>query len=295
MTKEKGAASSPSNTEIWDNLEKTNPKYTKGFQKAGGNSGTSINPTYVYKKLTQQFGPCGIGWGYEEISSEYVEGQHTYNSKTDKQIIHVVKINLWHGSKENTIMGVGTTTFVGTNKHGLFTDEEFYKKSVTDALTNAAKMIGCSADIFMGLYDDNKYVNQITDEFNKPEPTKSIKVQVLGYVSKVKVKEDWKKIKEEMQKNRELVKNWKEVSTVLAEAHKAWTNNAPPTNQAPMTDAEIKVAKAELAALSQAKVLTYVDPALITEAEKKVARAELVAESKASLNEDEVNDRRMNG
>lgn len=100
----------------------------------------------------------------------------------------------------------------------------------------------------------------------EPKPKKSIKVQVLEYVSKVKVKEDWAKIKTEMQKDRELVEVWNEVTSILAETYKRWIENRPPSNPTPMNDAEIKTAQAELA-----------------------------AESKAGLNEEEVNDRRLNG
>ena len=36
----------------------------------------------------------------------------------------------------------GQTTFVGANKHGLFTDEEAPKKSLTDATNKALSMLG---------------------------------------------------------------------------------------------------------------------------------------------------------
>ena len=45
-----------------------------------------------------------------------------------------------------------------------FTDEDAPKKSVTDALVKALSMIGFAGDIFMGRYDDSKYVNDLKAE-----------------------------------------------------------------------------------------------------------------------------------
>ena len=42
---------------------------------------------------------------------------------------------------------------------GPFTDEEAPKKSLTDALSKAMSWLGFAADIHLGRWDDNKYVN----------------------------------------------------------------------------------------------------------------------------------------
>ena len=44
-------------------------------------------------------------------------------------------------------------------------DDEYAKKSATDALTKGLSMIGFNSDIFLGKYDDNKYV-----EFHENAP-----------------------------------------------------------------------------------------------------------------------------
>ena len=60
---------------------------------------------------------------------------------------------------------IGGTQFSGTRKNGTpFTDEDAPKKSVTDALVKALSMIGFAGDIFMGRYDDSKYVQELRDE-----------------------------------------------------------------------------------------------------------------------------------
>ena len=144
------------NLKIWQAVEKTDPKYTKSFSKAGGFSGTAINATYLLRKATELWGPFGGAWGATVEDEKYVPG-------AESTVIHVLRIRFWH--PQGSFHAYGQTTFVGTNKHGLFTDEEAPKKSLTDAITKALSMLGFSADVFLGLYDDNKYVNDRRAEF----------------------------------------------------------------------------------------------------------------------------------
>ncbi len=143
---------SEDNLKIWDAVQQTDPKYTKGFSKGGGFKGTAINATYQLKRATELWGPLGKDWGYEIVNSAFVPGG-------GGDIIHVLQIEFRHPS--GSFPAFGQTTFVGTNKNGQFTDEEAPKKSLTDAITKALSMLGFSADVFLGLYDDNKYVNDL--------------------------------------------------------------------------------------------------------------------------------------
>ena len=147
------------NLKLWQSVEKTDPKYTKSFSKAGGFSGTAINATYLVRKATELWGPYGGQWGATVEDEKYVPG-------AGETIVHVVRIKFRHPNGE--FPSYGQTTFVGQNKNGPFTDEEAPKKSLTDALTKALSMLGFSADVFLGLYDDNKYVNDRKAEFSAP-------------------------------------------------------------------------------------------------------------------------------
>ena len=49
-------------------------------------------------------------------------------------------------------------------------DADFAKKIETDALTKALSKLGFNADVFMGRFDDHKYVEEINAEFNPPPP-----------------------------------------------------------------------------------------------------------------------------
>ena len=144
------------NMKLWGAVERTDPKYTKSFSRSGGFSGTAINATYLIRKATELWGPLGGAWGFNIADEKYVPGG-------DMTVVHVVRIDFRHPS--GAFPAFGQTTFVGKNKNGVFTDEEAPKKSLTDAITKALSMLGFSADVHLGLYDDNKYVSGLKAEF----------------------------------------------------------------------------------------------------------------------------------
>lgn len=154
------------NLTIWSKVEKTDPAFTKNFNRGGGFKGTATNPTYLAKRATEIFGPCGIGWGVTVERETYTEGAPI--SDGVREIIHTVYVCLWYDldGKRGEIRHFGSTTFVGKNKYGAFTDEEAAKKSLTDATTKCLSLLGFAADIHSGRYDDHKYVNDLRQEFS---------------------------------------------------------------------------------------------------------------------------------
>lgn len=156
--------------DLWNSVEKTDPKYTKEFKRSGGFKGTAINPTYLARKATEAFGPAGIGWGWTVLSEELMVGAPI----TDHchELVHVLHVELWYrptqamreqyGLSDDFIARLsqyGATTFVSKNSYGFFTDEETKKKSLTDGIGKCLSLLGFSSDVHLGLYDDNKYVN----------------------------------------------------------------------------------------------------------------------------------------
>jgi hypothetical protein len=43
-------------------------------------------------------------------------------------------------------------------------DDEAPKKAMTDALTKAMSHLGVSADVFLGMHDNSKYIEKVTNE-----------------------------------------------------------------------------------------------------------------------------------
>lgn len=163
-----------SNTRFWDKLGKTDPSATKAFTRAGGFKGTAIKPMWAFKRMTEEFGPCGLGWGVNEPAFQVVPG-------ADGEVLVYCTVSIWYGEGSGDderncfhapVYGVGGDKVVTKDRNGLRSDDEAFKKSYTDAVTNALKLIGVGADVHMGLFDDNKYVNDMRAEFaeEKQEP-----------------------------------------------------------------------------------------------------------------------------
>lgn len=146
-----------SNLEIWDALGKTDPAHTKRFKRAGGFEGTAVKPIWTERRLTEYFGPCGIGWGFDKPEFQ------TFT--VGDEVLVYCTVRAWHGKPENTLYGVGGDKVASKNKYGLQIDDEAFKKAATDAIGNAFKHIGCGADVHMGQFDDSKYLREVTQEF----------------------------------------------------------------------------------------------------------------------------------
>lgn len=149
---------------MWQQVNATDPQYTKAFNTSGF-QGTSISPTYQSMRATKIFGPHGIGWGTEVLNESYVEGAPLGFDKDGRSLgresIHKVYLELWYiyQGRRGSVKQYGATTFVFRNDYGTITsDEDHAKKSVTDAMTKCLSLLGFSADVFMGHFDDDKYV-----------------------------------------------------------------------------------------------------------------------------------------
>jgi len=148
-----------SNLDLWNKVEKTDPKHTKAIT-GKSYQGTSPKPHYLVHKATETFGPIGIGWGFTIVDERIEEG-------AGGERMHIARVKVWYEweGKRGEVEHIGGTQFSGTRSSGKpFTDEDAPKKSVTDALVKALSMIGFAGDIFMGRYDDSKYVNDLKRE-----------------------------------------------------------------------------------------------------------------------------------
>lgn len=160
------------NTALWDRLGRTDPAHTKKFKRSGGFEGTAIKPMWSYRRLTEEFGPCGTGWGHDEPKFTVVPGHNG-------EVLVYCTVSGWYLSdgERKHVYGVGgdkVVTYIKPNDQykrpeRWENDDEAFKKAFTDGLTNAFKFIGVGADVHMGMFDDNKYVNTMRQEFAEPE------------------------------------------------------------------------------------------------------------------------------
>lgn len=104
---------------------------------------SDINPVYRIKRMTEIFGPCGIGWRYE-IVKQWLE---PYGNEV-KAFTHINLYIKWDGEWSEAIPGIGGAAFVSMESKGAYVSDECYKMSLTDALSVAMKALGIAADIY---------------------------------------------------------------------------------------------------------------------------------------------------
>lgn len=137
------------NMALWSAVEKTDPRHTKKVNQRGGF--TAISAHYQVMRATEQFGPVGQGWGYDV-------GEPIFHDS-----LVIVPVTLWHGDRSNTFGPIYGGAEWKSNKG--FLDSDAPKKATTDALTKALSQLGFNADVFLGRFDDNKYVESLSREF----------------------------------------------------------------------------------------------------------------------------------
>jgi hypothetical protein len=138
-----------SNMTLWDKVCKTNPKYTKKVNQRGGF--TAIDAQYQVQEATEQFGAFGEGWGIIDERFTPLDGG-----------VMLYQATFFWGEDKSNKFDISSSIIYNNNGR---IDADFAKKVATDALTKALSKLGFNADIFLGLFDDNKYVAQVTKEF----------------------------------------------------------------------------------------------------------------------------------
>lgn len=132
------------------------PESAKKAITAGRLKGkTDINPMWRIKRLTEQFGPCGIGWYYKPVR-KWLE-THGDETAAFVDIELYVKIG---GEWSMPIAGTGGSMFAARQKDGVYVSDECYKMASTDAISVACKQLGIGADVYWDTdrtkYDDPK-------------------------------------------------------------------------------------------------------------------------------------------
>ncbi len=159
-----------SNKALWHRVCVTDPQAVKPIT-GKQYSGNSPKPYWIVERLTDEFGPCGIGWGFS-ILNERME------RLSDTDVLHVALVRFWYmlEGKRGELEQIGQTkaTYL-SSKDRLIVDEDAPKKSVTDALVKCASYLGFAGDIFSGRWDDSKYVASAAKEWEaRRTPAKQV-------------------------------------------------------------------------------------------------------------------------
>ena len=175
------------NLALWHKVETTDPLQVKEIT-GKSYKGNSPKPHYIVLKATETFGPCGIGWGFTVMDERIEDGALLAPGFYER--MSVARVRVWYEweGKRGEVEHVGGTIFSGKRKTGgtPFTDEDAPKKSITDALVKALSMIGFAGDIFMGRYDDSKYVAGLEDKIRQEQREASGANEIAAYVAHTK-------------------------------------------------------------------------------------------------------------
>lgn len=162
--------SKKNNMALWDAVCETNPDHTKQIKL--GRTITAIDPYRQIEAATRQFGPAGEGWGWDVENVLFLP---------TNEVGVVVKV--WHGDNKKTISQFGQASLY-IDKAEQKKDTDCMKKAVTDGLTKCLSCLGFNADIFLGKFDDNKYVQEMAEKHHKlkgPLQRTALSQQVRNY------------------------------------------------------------------------------------------------------------------
>jgi hypothetical protein len=201
-----------SNLAIWNAVSKTDPRHTKKVNQRGGF--TAISAHYQVMEATRQFGPVGIGWGYHNDRPIIGDG------------LVIVPVTIWHGDRGNSFGPIfgGADLFDSRGK----VDSDAAKKAATDGLTKGLSQLGFNADVFLGRFDDNKYVEQVQKEFEAADQQET-REKVVG-IHKIKERlsammKAGEQVKDLEQFRKLVHENKADIKTIRDANHEWWTGD----------------------------------------------------------------------
>ena len=143
------------NLEFWDSVQETNPKHTKLIEY-GGRRFNTIDAYYQIKTATSMWGMYGTTWGLKNIQYELIPSTPLMRVSTEF---------CYPDGNGNTVAFEITSAIKIANNKGVF-DDDFAKKVETDLITKSLSRLGYNADVFLGMFDDNKYTEELTEKYN---------------------------------------------------------------------------------------------------------------------------------
>lgn len=140
------------------------PSEAKREIKGGRMNGkTDINPMWRIKALTEEFGPCGIGWYYKTTNKWLERYENEVAAFVDIELF--IKVN---DEWSMPISGTGGSMFVAKETKGFYVSDECYKMATTDAISVACKQLGIGADVYWQA-DKTKYDKSELETITKKE------------------------------------------------------------------------------------------------------------------------------
>lgn len=153
------------NLDIYNALKSVPEEYLKKITGGRLKGMSDIKPQWRIMALTEQFGPCGIGWKVQNVT-------FTHDSKGDEIVCNCsLELVFKHGNKwSDPIPGFGGSMFSTVEAKGVYVSDEAQKMAYTDAISVAAKMIGVAGDVYMGHSGKYGEVPEVNEPHEEPTP-----------------------------------------------------------------------------------------------------------------------------
>jgi hypothetical protein len=143
---------------LWSQVETTDPAHTRHVNQRGGF--TAIDAQWQVLQATTAFGgPMGVGWGFD------------WTREDGPADLFIIRGRLWFTDPATGVEGA--VEQYGAASFGQRVDADAPKKAVTDAFTKCLSLLGFSADVFLGRFDDSKYVAEQNEKHGNgkaPQP-----------------------------------------------------------------------------------------------------------------------------
>ena len=111
------------------------------------------------KNATEIFGAFGYGFGIKDENYTPI--------LNDTLIVYTATFYYKYKDESGDVCGEFPISSSIKVMMGNKLDDDCIKKVQTDALTKGLSKLGFNADVFMGRFDDNKYVNTVNENNNK--------------------------------------------------------------------------------------------------------------------------------
>ncbi len=173
------------NMELYEKARSVPAEACKSINAGRLKGMTDINPMWRIKRLTELFGPCGVGWWYEVTDKRIVDDEQTKQRAAFVDIL-LRYIDPETGTESHGIFGTGGASFVSQERNGAYLSDECFKMALTDAISVAAKALGVGADIYFQK-DRDKYTAATETAEKQPEYPKLVCEEcsrvIVGYKS----------------------------------------------------------------------------------------------------------------
>lgn len=168
----------PDNLEIWRKVCETPPEHAK-LVTLGKRKWTAVDPQYQLRRATELWGPYGIDWKVDCCQWSMVEATETLKPSMILDALFVFPGGSFEVSADMPYRP----------------NDDCRKKLLTAVRSKALSLLGFNADVFLGKYDDERYVSEMQTKFSDED---ELREKVLGSIRRASSLQTLEKAKERL-------------------------------------------------------------------------------------------------